>query len=60
MIPICVMIKEIKKESSFTYLNPFNNYINEPLYNELKKIKNINYHKTYISPKIYDYYTCYD
>ena len=46
----------IKKESSFTYLNPFNNYINEPLYNELKKIKNINYHKTYISPKIYDYF----
>ena len=49
-------ISLIKKESTFTYLNPFENLKEEILYKELKKIKNFEYKKTYISPMIYDYF----
>ena len=49
-------ISLLKKESTFTYLNPFENFKEEILYKELKKINNFEYKKTYISPMIYDYF----
>jgi hypothetical protein len=47
----------IKKESTFTYLNPYENFKEEFLYKELKKINNFEYKRTYISPIIYDYFS---
>ena len=47
----------LKENKNFNFLKINNNYKNEKAYLELNKIKNINNLKTYLSPKMYEYFS---